>query len=96
MGSAERGGHPIKKVVSLILSEEEVTSRWETAKRLGDRGSRADDESLEVFRTRILEYKEKTLPVLETYRKLGILVEIPAEGSREEVYRRVLEGIERG
>lgn len=83
-------GHETKAVLYLELTEEEVRKRWQKAKELGDRGERPDDMDPAVFETRIREFHEKTMPVLEHYRELGLLKTISAEGTRDEVYERVL------
>lgn len=90
---AAASGHPIKAVVMLQLSESAAIARWEAAKYLNDRGLRADDADPEVFKTRINEYREKTLPVLRHYQELGLLVPVKAEASREQVFQNVVEAL---
>lgn len=91
MEAAKNGGHEIKAVVLLDLTEAVVKSRFEAAKELNDRGVRADDASLEIFETRIREFNEKTVPVLNHYDELNILIKVPADGSRDEVYSSVID-----
>ena len=91
MEAAKAGGHEIKAVVMLDLTEEEVKSRFEAAKELNDRGKRADDANIEVFETRLAEFREKTMPVLNHYDELKMLVKVPAGGSRDEVYTNVID-----
>lgn len=91
MKAANESGHPIKAVIALNISETDVMERWQTAKTLGDRGDRPDDAKIEVFQTRIEEFKNKTLPVLIKYQQLGLLISVQADMSREEVYRAVVE-----
>ena len=91
MEAAEAGGHEIKAVVILDLTEEEVKNRFEAAKELNDRGERADDANIEVFETRLAEFREKTMPVLNHYDELKMLVKVPASGSRDEVYTNVID-----
>jgi adenylate kinase len=90
MEAAKAGGHEIKAVVLLDLTEEEVKNRFEAAKILNDRGERADDSNIEVFETRLAEFREKTMPVLNHYDELKMLVKVPAIGSRDEVYTNVI------
>ena len=90
MEAAKAGGHEIKAVIMLDLTEEEVKNRFETAKDLNDRGERADDASIEIFETRLAEFREKTMPVLNHYDELKMLVKVPAIGSRDEVYTNVI------
>ena len=90
MEAAKVGRHEIKAVVMLDLTEEEVKNRFEAAKILNDRGERADDSNIEVFETRLAEFREKTMPVLNHYDELKMLVKVPAIGSRDEVYTNVI------
>ena len=91
MEAAKAGGHEIKAVVLLDLTEEEVKNRFEAAKELNDRGERADDANIEVFETRLAEFREKTMPVLNHYDELKMLIKVPASGSRDEVYTNVID-----
>ena len=91
MEAAKNGGHEIKAVVLLDLTEADVKNRFEAAKELNDRGERADDASIEIFETRIREFNEKTLPVLNHYDELKLLIRVLADGSRDEVYSSVID-----
>lgn len=91
MEAAKNGGHEIKAVILLDLTEADVKSRFEAAKKLNDRGERADDANLEIFETRIHEFNEKTLPVLNHYDELKLLIRVLADGSRDEVYSSVID-----
>lgn len=91
MEAARNGGHEIKAVVLLDLTEADVKNRFEAAKELNDRGERADDANLEIFETRIREFNEKTVPVLNHYDELKLLIRVPADGSRDEVYLSVID-----
>ena len=93
METAKRGGHEIKAVILLDLSEVEIKKRFEAAKKLNDRGERADDANLEIFEIRIKEFQEKTVPVLKHYEELGLLIKVSAMGSREEVYNSVVNAL---
>lgn len=91
MEAARNGGHEIKAVVLLDLTEADVKNRFEAAKELNDRGGRADDASIEIFETRIREFNKKTVPVLNHYDELKLLIRVPADGSRDEVYSSVVD-----
>lgn len=91
MEAARNGGHEIKAVVLLDLTEADVKNRFEAAKELNDRGGRADDASIEIFETRIREFNEKTVPVLNHYDELKLLIRVPADGGRDEVYLSVID-----
>lgn len=87
--AANDAGHPIKAAVYLRLSEDLVHQRWEASQATGDRGQRADDDfhKLEI---RINEFNNKTLPVIEEYRKMGILIEVNSDADRQEVMKNIL------
>lgn len=91
MEAAKNGGHEIKAVILLDLTEAYVKNRFEVAKELNDRGGRADDANIEIFETRIREFNEKTVPVLNHYDELNLLIKVPADGSRDEVYSSVID-----
>ncbi len=93
MSVARSSGHPIKAVVMLQLSEQDVIGRWEAAKLLNDRGLRADDADPEIFQTRINEFREKTIPVLKHYQELGLLVPVKADAPRDQVFTNVVKAL---
>ncbi|MCO5143969.1 MAG: adenylate kinase [Oligoflexia bacterium] len=55
-----------------------------------------DDDKSEVVEARLTTFKESTAPVEEFYRSKGVLKEINAEGSEQEVFQRILAAIGRG
>lgn len=93
MAVARSSGHTIRAAVELRLSEQDVVERWEAAKLLGDRGLRPDDANPDIFRKRLEEYRNKTLPVLKHYQELGLLVSVPANLSRDQVFAKVVEAL---
>lgn len=90
MSVAAGAGHDIKAAILLNLSEADVEKRFVAAKALGDRGARSDDQSLEVFRTRLQEFHDKTLPVLQHYKDLDLLIEINGNQSRDDVFNEIV------
>ena len=99
---AEDAGHPTKAVILLNVSEADVQVRWEAVREAGQRESlaqgqpqqliqREDDKERSVFEKRIAEFKEKTIPVIQHYQQLGLLVPVQADMSREEVFELVVE-----
>lgn len=86
MNAASAAGHEIKAVVLLELSEKDVIDRRDAAILLGDRGERADDNDSAVFERRIMEFREKTIPVIEHYESLGKLIRVRADQSRDAVF----------
>lgn len=87
--ATEASNHPTKAVVYLHLSEEMLHERWAKSQAKGDRGDRADDAQ-HVLETRINEFKEKTLPVIEVYRKKGLLIEVNSDAEKHEVIETIL------
>lgn len=89
IGAARASGHPIKAVIYLHLSEEIVYERFKKSQEKGDRGNRADDAEHKL-ETRINEFNEKTLPVIEVYRKKGLLIEVNSDAPKHEVAENIL------
>ena len=91
MSVAAGAGHDIKAAVILNISEAAVEGRFEEAKILNDRGDRADDKDAETFKTRLNEFREKTIPVIQHYKSLGLLVEVNGNQTRDEVFSELVE-----
>ena len=89
--NCKSSGHPIKAVILLNISVSEAKNRWFAAKTLMDRGKRVDDKDALVLDQRINEFIAKTMPVIETYQKRGLLIPIQATGEREAVYQLIVE-----
>lgn len=89
--TAEKSGHPIKAAVLLNISEADVIGRLQKLQILNDRGLRQDDKDMDVFKNRLEEFRTKTMPVLEHYKKLGLLVNINGDQSREEVFSEMID-----
>ena len=73
---------PIQKVLSLKVSEEELT------KRILERGKtsgRADDQEPEIVKNRVIEYRNKTEPLANYYAAQNKLVEIQGEGTVDHI-----------
>lgn len=91
MSVAAGAGHEIKAAIILNISEADVENRFTESKLLGDRGERADDKDLQVFHTRLQEFRNKTLPVIQHYNALGLLIEINGDQTREAVFNEIVE-----
>lgn len=87
--AAEESGHPIKAVVYLHLKEATVYERQAASQEIGDRGDRPED-AVHVLETRINEFNEKTLPVIDVYRNKGMLIEVDSDASKDEVLKSIL------
>ena len=64
--------------------------------RCGGELYQREDDKEEVVRRRIKVYREETEPVLEYYRRRGLLRRVNGVGSIDEVFSRVLEAIRGG
>ena len=91
MSVASASGHEIKAALILNISEADVENRFKEAKKIRDRGDREDDKTLEIFHTRIEEFRKKTIPVLQHYKSLDLLVEINGDQSREAVHNEIID-----
>ena len=89
LAATKASGHPTQAVLYLTVNEETIYHRLDVSQEIGDRELRADD-SREVLAHRIEEFRDKTLPVIEEYRKLGLLIEINSDASRQEVFESIL------
>ena len=91
MSVAAGAGHEVKAVLLLNVSEADVEKRFEAAKVLDDRGDRADDKNLEIFHNRLKEFREKTIPVLQYYKSISLLININGDQTRDEVFNEIVE-----
>lgn len=91
MNTASATGHEIKVAILLNVSEEDVRARFEAAKILNDRGNRSDDRDEKTFNTRLEEFREKTMPVINHYHDLGLLLTISGDKTRDEVFAELIE-----
>jgi len=89
--TAESAGHPIKAVILLNISEADIRARWEQAQILKDRGDRGDDRKPQVLQIRVQEFRTKTMPVIEVYRNLDILIPVNADQTKEQVFAEVIQ-----
>ncbi len=78
----------IDKVIYLKVTDKEAL--WRLSYRNGDV---RNDETLVAIRKRIELFHKLTEPVLNYYRKKGMLVEVDGEKKVEEVYREILRKI---
>ena len=55
----------------------------------GEEGSGRTDDEEEILKKRFVTHTNSTLPIVEYYRKMGILVEISANCSVEDMYQEI-------
>lgn len=77
----------IDKVIYLKVSDKEAL--WRLAYRVDDR----EDSTLVAIRKRIELFHEVTKPVIEWYRKKGLLVEIDGEKDIKEITKEILKSL---
>ena len=91
MSVAAGAGHAIKAVILLDLSEADAETRFHKSKELNDRGDRKDDQDLEIFRTRLQEFRQKTIPVIQHYNSIDFLIRVNGNHSRNAVFNEIVE-----
>ena len=89
-GMVEFTGHRLDAAVVLAVDNEEIVQRL--LQRAEVEG-RADDTE-DVIRRRQEIYREQTEPLIEVYRKRGILVEVDGLGEVDEVTKRIFEALD--
>lgn len=90
IGALRESDHELKAVVYLALDEAIAIDRLDLEENAIERGIRADDDKERLLK-RIEEFNQKTMPVIEYYRESGLLIEVDAGLSKEEVERLILE-----
>ena len=73
---------PIKAVLSLYVTEDELTKR---ILHRGKTSGRADDQNEAIVKNRVTEYRTKTEPLAKYYEKQGKLKQIIGEGTVEQI-----------
>ena len=84
---AEEFENGVDKVIYLRVSDKEAL--W----RLSGRDDNRDDDTLKAIRRRIEIFHEITEPVLDFYRKKGLILEIDGEQSIENIHKAILSKI---
>lgn len=90
MSALNASGHPTKAVLLLRISEDEAWRRWQVAQNTRN-GGRHDDIDEEKVARRLGEFRKKTLPVIEIYRNMGVLLEINGEQEQDKVFQDVVD-----
>jgi adenylate kinase len=90
MDATENSGHPMKAVLVLNLSEQDVWDRYEEAKIEHDRGDRSDDKA-EALKHRLQEFEDKTVPVIRFYRQHRLLIEIDGNLPKDKVEQQIID-----
>lgn len=87
--ATEQSGHPTKAVIFLNLDEEHIYSRFHDEEARKHRGAREDDD-WQVLQIRLKEFRNKTQPVINFYKKKGLLIEVNGNQSPKKVTAEIL------
>lgn len=93
IAATKASSHPLKAVIYLELDESTVLERWKSLSTHDDRGGRYDDTE-SVLTTRLEEYRQKTIPVIERYEAMGLLIRIDGTSTPDAVYESILGALE--
>ncbi|HEX9814043.1 MAG TPA: adenylate kinase [Myxococcota bacterium] len=85
----ERIGTSLERCVALVVDEDSLVTRLLGRAQIEGRS----DDSEETIRTRMSVYRAQTAPLVDYYRKRGILAEVDGLGSIEEVAKRIEEAL---
>ncbi len=83
-------GHRLDAVVSIAVDDEAIVQRLLQRAQLEGRA----DDTEDVIRRRQEVYAEQTEPLIDVYRKRGILVEVDGLGEVDEVTTRIFEALD--
>ncbi len=85
----ERMGTTLECCVALVVDEDSLVARLLGRAKIEARS----DDSEETIRTRMSVYRAQTAPLVDYYRKQGVLAEVDGLGSIEEVAKRIEEAL---
>jgi adenylate kinase len=85
----ERMGTNLERCVALVVDEDALVARLLGRAKIEGR----IDDSEETIRTRMSVYRAQTAPLVDYYRKRGVLAEVDGLGSIEEVAKRIEEAL---
>jgi adenylate kinase len=85
-------GHPIRAAVLLRLSDEAVWDRFTASQAEHDRGERTDDKKSTIT-TRLHEFHQKTMPVINFYERQNLLVDIDGTQDKEHVTEQIINAL---
>jgi adenylate kinase len=92
MDALNKSGHPLKAVIYLNISPTESHTRWLAREINNDRSERYDDTEA-VLNVRFNEFQQKTIPVLDYYRNLGLLADVDGKGPRNEITNLIIDAL---
>ncbi|MGH7156895.1 MAG: nucleoside monophosphate kinase [Candidatus Saccharimonadales bacterium] len=90
--AATTAGHPIKAAIYLNVDDGVLWERWKHSDSRKNRGER-DDEGSEIMKVRLSEFRSKTLPVIDFYKRQNLLIEIDSNQPKELVINNILDNL---
>jgi len=84
--SLKAAGISLTRVILFDVPDDELVRRLETRGTIEAR----PDDSIEVIRNRLKLYHETTEPVVGHYRRSGLLAEIRATGTKDDIHKQVV------
>jgi adenylate kinase len=81
----------IRVMLALQVSEEELVNRL---MKRGETSGRSDDTNEQIIRARIVEYHKKTTAVADHYRQFNKVVDIPGEGTIDDIFNQLCHEID--
>lgn len=88
--AAAKAGHPIKAVIYLNAGDKVLWERWENSDSRQNRGER-EDESRNILKVRLSEFRDKTVPVIDFYKSKDLLIEVDSDQPKDVVARNILD-----
>lgn len=92
MKALEKADHPLKAAVFFKVDKNTMIERLNLEENAETRGLRQDD-SLEKLEQRIVEFEEKTMPVIEYYDSVNLLLEVDATPPKDQVFEGLIDSI---
>ncbi len=89
--AAERSGHKIMAVVALEIDPNTIWQRFHERQAAG-RELRVDDDEAGLEK-RLNLYNEFTVPVIEHYRSMGLVIDVDGTKDAELVYTTIINGL---
>ncbi|MBQ9639508.1 MAG: adenylate kinase [Bacteroidales bacterium] len=80
-------GRNLSCVINIEVEREELVRRIHERAQISNRS----DDNEETIRHRLVEYEEKTMPLIEYYRNAGLLISLPAAGEIDDTQARIVE-----
>lgn len=94
MEALKKGNHDTKAVVLLNLTFDKAMERRALVLDSNSRNDgRYDDMDENRVRRRFHEFTDKTSPVIEVYRQMGILLEIDGDQGKDAVFENVIDSL---